>query len=387
MTKKNLSLSRRNSENDILGYRLPEYHPDGKKVYVDFYAFDPTRGEMRRKKIHLDKYKSKAEKKRHAAVIINTLTHKLLSGWNPWCEASASRSFTPFDDILDRYLEYAQRKNRAKTTQNYTSKCKILRTYNEQRYSPIRYAYQYDTQFINEFLDWIYLDLERGARTRNNYKGWCYSLGEFLRERKYIDTNPAAGIAKLPETEKKRKPLTRGMLSQMQKHLKATDPHFLLAVMMEYYTFIRPMELSHVRLADINIKEQRVFISKEVSKNKRDGYVGINRTLLKMMLELGVFNYPSHYYLFGRGFKPSGTRANPDIFNKRWVTMRKILKWGEEFQFYSLKDTGIRDLANAEGIVIARDQARHTDITTTNKYLGADKQVREETKTFTGGFE
>lgn len=387
MTKKNLSLSRRNSENDILGYRLPEYHPDGKKVYVDFYAFDPTRGEMRRKKIHLDKYKSKAERKRHAAIIINTLTHKLLSGWNPWCEASDSRSFTPFNDILDRYMEHAQRKNRVKTTQNYTSKCKILKTYNEQRYSPIRYAYQYDTQFINEFLDWIYLDLERGARTRNNYKGWCYSLGEFMRERKYIDINPASGIKKITETEKKRKPLTSRMLSQMQKHLRETAPNFLLAVMMEYYTFIRPTELSHVRLQDINIKEQRIFISKEVSKNKRDGYVGLNRTLLRMMLEVGVFSYPSHYYLFGKGFKPSAKRANPDIFNKRWVTMRKELKWGDEFQFYSLKDTGIRDLANAEGIVIARDQARHTDISTTNKYLGADKNVREETKTFTGGFE
>ena len=41
----------------------------------------------------------------------------------------------------------------------------------------------------------------------------------------------------------------------------------------------------------------------------------------------------------------------------------------DEYKFYSLKDAGIRDLANAKGIVVAKEQARHRDISTTNKYL------------------
>lgn len=49
--------------------------------------------------------------------------------------------------------------------------------------------------------------------------------------------------------------------------------------------------------------------------------------------------------------------------------MRKALKWDDCYQFYSLKDSGIRNLANAQGVVVARDQARHSDITTTNKYI------------------
>lgn len=49
--------------------------------------------------------------------------------------------------------------------------------------------------------------------------------------------------------------------------------------------------------------------------------------------------------------------------------MRKALKWDDCYQFYSLKDSGIRDLANAQGVVVARNQARHSDITTTNKYI------------------
>lgn len=87
------------------------------------------------------------------------------------------------------------------------------------------------------------------------------------------------------------------------------------------------------------------------------------------MLDLEVFKQPDNYYLFGSDFKPSKERIGSDQFNKRWKVMRKALKWNDCYQFYSLKDSGIRDLANAQGVVVARDQARHSDITTTNKYI------------------
>ena len=50
----------------------------------------------------------------------------------------------------------------------------------------------------------------------------------------------------------------------------------------------------------------------------------------------------------------------------------------------SLKDSGIRDLANAEGIVVARDQAGHTDIAITNRYLKKESLVPECVKQFEG---
>ena len=31
--------------------------------------------------------------------------------------------------------------------------------------------------------------------------------------------------------------------------------------------------------------------------------------------------------------------------------MREALHWDEHYQFYSLKDSGIRDLANSQGVV------------------------------------
>lgn len=64
--------------------------------------------------------------------------------------------------------------------------------------------------------------------------------------------------------------------------------------------------------------------------------------------------------------------------------MRQALRWPESYQFYSLKDSGIRDLANAEGVVVARDQAGHSDIAVTNRYLKKDRAVPESVKDFEG---
>lgn len=386
MSKKIFASRKRNKGEEVIGYTLPVYHDGGAKVYVDFYCFDPGLGEMRRKKYHLDKYSTKKEQKRQAGLLIATLTRRLREGWNPYCDASSSRGYTEFSAVLEKYLEHICATSRKKTVHSYTSRVNILKEYNAVRVPPIKYAYQYDHEFVVDFLDYILLDREAGARTWNNYRGWCGAFGEYMVSRKYIESNPASDIPKMTNEPKKRQPLDKGMLRKLQEHLKESDPNFLLAVMFEYYTFIRPGELSNLRIRDIEIKEQRVFIAAEFSKNKKNGYVGLNAVLIKMMIELGTFKHDNDKYLFGKDFRPSTKKASPDVFNKRWAGVRKTLGWGDEYQFYSLKDSGIRDLANSAGIVIARDQARHSDISTTNKYLGMDKNVREETKTFSGAF-
>ena len=154
---------------------------------------------------------------------------------------------------------------------------------------------------------------------------------------------------------------------------------------MEYYTFIRPEELSNIRLRDINLKEQKVFIASSISKNRKDGMVGLNDVLIKTMLDLHIFDSDTNCYLFGTDFKPGYKKVTSRTFRTYFNKVRGILKFPDTYQFYSLKDSGIRDLANSEGIVIARDQARHTDISTTNKYLkGENMTVHEETKHFNG---
>ncbi|MBR1804176.1 MAG: tyrosine-type recombinase/integrase [Muribaculaceae bacterium] len=379
--------TKRNTASELLGFTYPKLHT-GKSWYVDFYATDPTSGEMRRKKYKLDGLKKISEKKRRAAEIIEAVTRQLRGGWNPWVNTQESRGFTLLSDVLSRYMEYIELKSRKKTKHSYQSRVNILNQYRSSCVLPIKYAYQFDGAFVNDYLDWLYLDRGVSERTRNNYRGWCYSFGEFLVSRKYIDSNPVDHIPALDEKKKHRKDLTPKMLKQMRAHLNREDKHFLLACYMEYFTFIRPTELSYLKVGDISIKDKTIFVSEDFSKNKKSAKVALNDTLLKLMIELGVLSAPSSYFLFGKHFKPSPDRCNADQYNRRWKKMREALGWGDEYQFYSLKDSGIRDLANEQGVVVARDQARHSDVSTTNRYIQENSMlVHSEVKQFKGALE
>lgn len=372
------------SQPELQGFTYPKLHT-GKSWYIDFLAYDPAEGRMKRKKYTLDNIPTKTQRRIRAAELISSTLALLRTGWSPWVDASAARSYTLLEVALGKYERYLERLSRYQTRKMYQSRVNILREYNASLPIPIKYVYQFDKAFISGFLDYVYYERETTGRTRNNYKGWCSSLSSYFIEHAWLNENPAEKIRSIEEAAKKRRALTQLELRTLKSYLSKTDKHYLLACMFEYYTFIRPTELSNVKIGDINLKEQSVYVPAEVSKNKRDGKVALNDTLIKMMLELEIFKYHSGCYLFGKKMLPSEKKASSEIFRREWLKLRKALKWPDALQFYSLKDSGIRDLANSEGIVIARDQARHTDVSTTNKYLtGRDLPVHDETKHFEG---
>ena len=374
---------------NLIPYTVPKLHT-GKTWYVDFFAFDPLSGTLRRKKYHLDSIPKKSDRVRRATEIISAVYQRLITGWSPWVTTTSEKEYSTFTDAIELYRIYVNKMSdtgsmKKKTRHDYLSRLKTLEDYNTRFRKPIIYSYQFDTAFVSDFLDYIFLSRDSSPRTRNNYRTWLSAFSGWMLERNFIETNPVEGVKVLSENVKFRSAISPEDLKQMQNYLREKNPHYLLACMMEYYTFIRPDELSNIRLGDIRLKEQKVFISSVISKNRRDGMVGLNDRIIHLMLDLNVFESPSSAYLFGRNFRPSEEKADSRIFRDEFVKLRKALRWPSNYQFYSLKDSGIRDLANAEGIVVARDQARHSDVSTTNCYLKGDSMtVHEETKHFKG---
>lgn len=333
-----------------------------------------------------------SDRRRRANEIITNLNIKLRSGWNPWADVENSRQYTPYIDIIQRYHIYLSKLYTAgtikeNTLKDYEKRLRVFEEYTAKHIPAIVYAYQIDQSFISDFLDYVLLDRDSSARTRNNYRTWLSSLCNWMIEKQYLIQNPVEKIRQLAEEEKKRSALTVPDIQKLKKYLKKENPYFLFLCQFAYYTFIRPDEITNIKLSDIYLKEQKVFIASSISKNRKDGMVGLNDALIKSMLDLNIFSNPGNYYLFGKGFKPSKEKVTTKVYRNYFNKVREKLKFPDSYQFYSLKDTGIRDLANAEGIVIARDQARHADVSTTNKYLkGSDMSVHEEVKHFEGNF-
>ncbi len=195
------SFRERNCVAEVLGFTYPKLH-EGKKWFVDFFALAPASGEMRRKKYHIDNIPKIGERRKKAAEIIAVTLKKLRGGWNPWVNTQESRGYTLLSDVIDRYIGYIERKSRKKTKHTYQSRINILNQYLSSCVLPIKYAYQFDGAFINDFLDWLYLDRGVSERTRNNYRGWCYGFAEFMVSRKYIENNPVEHIPQLDEKKK-----------------------------------------------------------------------------------------------------------------------------------------------------------------------------------------
>lgn len=376
-------------KSELIDFTPPRRH-DGKQSYIDFQMRDPSTGLLKRKKYMLDKYAPGKERDFMAMQIMANIYDQVMRGWNPWVSFPSARSDALFSHVLERYRTYicklVQKKVMAeKTRTDYFSRLKILEDFLEDRNCRTMRVFQFNLACMTDFLDYILLDRDASAKTRNNYRTWLSAFNTWLVQKQYLQQNHVPDIPILPERVKFREALPEHDLKKLSGYLAVHDRRFLLACMMEYYTFIRPTELTKIRLKDISIERQTVFVSSTISKNRRDGMVALNDRLLKLMHELAVFSHPESDYLFGREFSPSGEKAESRIFRERFAVIRNELGFPESYQFYSLKDSGIRDLANAQGIVIAKEQARHSDISITNRYLvGRDLPVNEATKHFKG---
>ena len=376
---------------NVVGYSLPRVHK-GEKWYVDFYQMDRGRGCMRRKKYYINMAMAVRERTKYARELIARLSTLLRCGWNVWSGAGKGlRTATSIYVLAELYRNHLKKSEGAGTLRpssvgRYTSYLNnFLRWSCSIRREPLAAAYEITREVIVDYLDYILLDCENTANYRNNNLVWLSSFCEFLAERGYIGANPCHGIAKLREGEKFREPFTAHQLTQLRDYLLREDPYYYLACLLTYYGLIRPLELTYIKIGDISLQDKAIVLHGEHTKNGRDAAIAINNIIARHMVSLGVLSAPSHYYLFGPHFRPGEKRIAVQSIRGRFNLIRRALRWPMELQYYSLKDAGIRDLANSEGVVIARDQARHTDISTTNKYIKRhDMQVHDEVKAFKG---
>ena len=383
-SKKNLKVN-----NGFVEWTPPKRH-DGKNSYIDFSMKDPVTGSLKRKKIMLDKYAPGIERDTMAAQIISNIFQKMQKGWNCWDSVSNENNDKPFLTVIEEYRAYinymcSRGAKSDKTMYDYGSKLKALKSFIETRMPRNMMSYQFDIACATSFLDYILMERKTSTRNRNNYRTWLSAFTTWLVEKQYLKRNFIADIPSLPEKKKFRQAIPAEYLKQMKLYLEKHDKRFLLACMIEYYCFIRPTELVKIKIGDISIKNQTIFISAAISKNRHDGVVALNDRIIKLMLDLEVFTHPSNHYIFGCGFMPSEKPMHTNNIRIKFSQMREALGWPMDYQFYSLKDSGIRDLANSQGIVVAKEQARHSDISVTNHYLEwRDRKVNEDTKHFDG---
>ncbi len=91
------NFSRKNEEQDLfpvrkngvakcLAYNPPQYKTNKAGCYIEFYAYDPAIGKMRRKRVKVNHINGSRNRKQYAKEAINRFADLLSDGWNPWID-------------------------------------------------------------------------------------------------------------------------------------------------------------------------------------------------------------------------------------------------------------------------------------------------------------
>lgn len=380
---------------EIISYTPPQLYT-GKEWYIGFMAFDPVLNAMHRKKIKLNKIESITVRRKYAIDLIKRLNGKLQNGWNPWIESENRNSCVTLKEVMDKYRTHIAKMlkdglYRECTYTTYTSYLRVVEDWNvNENPNPITYIYQFDKVFCDRFLEDMYVGRDNTATTRDNYLSFLQTFSKWCLQKSYFKNNPTDGISGfgVRSKQKLRTVIAEQDMQRLLEYLQEKNKYYLLACYILHYCFIRPKELSMLRLSNFSLKRQTVFVPDTVSKNRKDGTITLPAKVIKLMLDLDVFNYPNDYYLFSDKFMPGAVRKDEKQFRDYWGRyLRKDLKFPDKYKFYSLKDTGITNMLRRYDSLTVRDQARHSSILMTDIYTPHDVQAANDLiKNYEGAF-
>jgi len=364
-------------------FKPAELHKN-KSWEIVYYAFDPKKNGLKRVRIRLNHIKDKRERLKYAKFLINKINTKLYSGWNPFINPEKQKQYTKLSEAVEHFLAFSRKRLkegliRQNSYKDYNSNINTFLKWAGQEL----FVYEFDKPLILRFLDYIFVGRDLTAQTHNNYLNNLRVFSGFLVQKGYLKNRPTEGISNIKANNKRRKIITATHLKEIFDYLKYENTSLYVAANMLYYTFIRPIEMTNLKIKDLDYKKGLIHLNREYTKNKRDAAVTIPGTLLKILIDAKIHEYPNNYYIFSKDLQPGKVQIHPKTFRAGWKVACRALKMPEEYQFYSLKDTGITDMMRKTRDPLAvRNQARHYSLDVTAIYT--DREIREADETIKG---
>ena len=371
---------------------MPEPKKNGKNakicVFVDFvpaelrqlkdwiivyYAKNPVTDKLERQRLRVTKMKNTAERLKFAKKIVLEINSKLQNGWSPFISETA-KNYKSWDQAILDFRKYMKKQFdegvfRHDTVRTYNSNLNLVFQFIEEKKIKLVFALQFNKSFCVQYLDWIYVERGSSAVTRNNHLIFLRLLGNFFLQRGILAENPSTTIKNFKKVDKKRIYIPKIARQAIETEIATWDDGFHAVCSTIYYCFIRNTELCKISVDAINLDNNTIMVSKEISKNRKDEIISIPEPL-KRILVLHIKNAKPTDFLFStESYKPGPKKMNIRKIQNSWDKLRLKINLKKEYQFYGLKDSGITDLFLAGLPAIAiKNQARHSNISITELY-------------------
>ena len=367
---------------------LPAKLSKGKVWFVYFYVKSPVTGKLVRRRIKVNRYKSCKDRTDLAKSIIGDINNRLSLGWNPLLESVTPRAGVPLFLALDDYLKVKAKEMRPNSMRSYRSFIGVFREWAGNHGFTERTLVTLVTKEVAiAFMNDMDGRSDVSVITYNNYVRFFGGLFAWMVKKGFLASNPFAGIDKKHRktgAAKKRRLLTPAELATLIRFLEKKNPEYLAICLFCYCCFMRPKEIALLRCGDIDLKRQAVKVSGEIAKNGKDSIRTIPDEMLPYLRILDLSHpdlylfgaHPKEEYRFQPGPKPTIGQRIADYWR---LEVRPGCKFGDELQFYSLKDTGITNmLGDGVPISFVQQQADHSSVAMTAIYVGKSPAANAE---------
>jgi integrase len=349
---------------------LPAELRENKEWYIEFYAKDPFSGNLKRKRIKVNRIKNVIERRKFAKRLLQEINFKLAKGWSPFIELSAPKSFYNIYTVFEDYLLVKSKELRPQSFLSYKSNINMLVNFlvlNDKNKEMFVAAFGKSTAL--EFLDFMYIKRNVGERRYNNALTFGFILFNWMVQYGYISINPFEGLKKKREKTKRRKVIPSYIRSNIENLLNVDDKRFLTFLLLEFYALLRPNEILSLRVSDIDIEKQTIRVREEVSKSNKFRLITIPNVLLPLVLDLNLERYKQDMFVFSQDMFPGYIQKTTRYARTKWEKLQRNLKLPDYFQMYSLRDSGIVYLLQS-GVSVdeVAKQAGHSSLSITSKY-------------------
>ena len=315
------------------------------KDWYVYYSFrDPATGKLKRQqniKTGANRHKDKRSRFSYLKTLETSLLHLLQLGFNPYEDNTALENEYFNDDaknknnknnniVVDSVASVASVVLVAKMTSTekalevgLLTKSKVLNenSYKKFRSRISRFAewlkkkqhYKTDINNINKNVIIEYLNEvlhNSSARNRNNTRSDLSSLFQTFVDNDFIEKNFIKDISVLKSTPTRNKTYTLQQQKQLYNNMEQQDPILLLFVKFVSYNFLRPIEVCRLRVGDVDLVENKLYVR---AKNQPVKTKIIPEILIQDLPDLSTMN--KDLYLF----TPNQIGGNWDIdeSNKR----------------------------------------------------------------------
>ena len=351
----------------FVNFKPADYHK-GKESYVAFYVTNPMTGLLQRRKIKLNHIRKSTEREHFARLLCHQINEKLFAGWNPFVEEMKSASIT-LSQAVEKFLTVKGKSSRPATMRSYRSFCRTLLLYMDNVGLSDRFCIMVERAHLVAYLEWVENRGDFTNKTYNNYAGFLYTLFDFFCKRGFMASNPAADLPKRRTDSKYRTVIPKEDRSRILEYYTENCPSFCCVMNLCFRLFIRPKEITQLKVADVDFENRMLHIPSSVSKNHNDRVLGIPDVIFDHLVSMR--DLPKSYYLFSNAktYAPGPRQMAPTRIAEKWKAMREKLKLPASYQFYSLKDTGITEMLEA-GVPAkyVKELADHHSLEMTERY-------------------